>query len=128
MLALAVAGLAQAQEKVTLSNTQGEEIFVVVEHEPEFPGGLDKMYQFIASNVKYPTEAKEKGVSGTVMVSFVVERDGSISNPKVVKGIGAGCDEEVLRVLKAMPKWKPGRVQNKTVRVQYTLPFRFSLD
>jgi len=95
---------------------------------PEYPGGDQAMMQFVADNVKYPQEAIDKEVSGRVMVGFVVEKDGSISDVKVVKGIGGGCDEEAVRVVNAMPKWKPGMDKGKPVRVSYIMPFTFKLQ
>ena len=95
---------------------------------PEFPGGEQAMMKFVAENVQYPEEAKEKEISGRVMVGFIVEKDGSISDVKVAKGIGGGCDEEAVRVVKAMPKWKPGKEKGKPVRVSYMMPFTFKLQ
>ena len=95
---------------------------------PEYPGGDQAMMQFVAENVKYPQEAIDKEISGRVMVGFVVEKDGSISDVKVVKGIGGGCDEEAVRVVNAMPKWKPGMDKGKPVRVSYMMPFSFKLQ
>ena len=95
---------------------------------PEFPGGDQAMMDFVAKNVQYPQEAKDKEISGRVLVSFVIEKDGSITDVKVVKGIGGGCDEEAVRVVKAMPKWKPGKDKGKPVRVSYMMPFTFKLQ
>ena len=95
---------------------------------PQFPGGDQAMMKFVSENVQYPEEAKEKEISGRVMVGFIVEKDGSISDVKVVKGIGGGCDEEAVRVVKAMPKWKPGKEKGKPVRVSYMMPFTFKLQ
>lgn len=95
---------------------------------PEYPGGDQAMMDFVAKNVQYPEEAKEKEISGRVLVSFIVEKDGSIADVKVVKGIGGGCDEEAVRVVKAMPKWKPGKDKGKPVRVSYMMPFTFKLQ
>ena len=95
---------------------------------PEYPGGDQAMMQFVAENVKYPQEAIDKEISGRVMVGFVVEKDGSISDVKVVKGIGGGCDEEAVRVVNAMPKWKPGMDKGKPVRVSYMMPITFKLQ
>ena len=95
---------------------------------PEFPGGEQAMMKFVAENVQYPEEAKEKEISGRVLVGFIVEKDGSIADVKVVKGIGGGCDEEAVRVVKAMPKWKPGMDKGKPVRVHYMLPLIFKLQ
>lgn len=104
-----------------------EEILMVVQEMPEFPGGEAAMYGFIGKNIKYPKIAKETGVSGRVWVTFVVEKNGSVSRIKVLRGIGAGCDEEAMRVIKAMPKWKPGMQMGKAVRVQYQIPIKFTL-
>ena len=95
---------------------------------PEYPGGDQAMMDFVAKNVQYPQEARDKGISGRVLVSFIVEKDGSIADVKVVKGIGGGCDEEAVRVVKAMPKWKPGKDKGKPVRVSYMMPFTFKLQ
>lgn len=105
-----------------------EVIFTVVEDMPEFPGGKDAFYAYIGNNIKYPVKAKENGTSGTVFITYVVEKDGSISNVSVLRGIGDGCDEEGVRVVKGMPNWKPGKQRGKAVRVQYNLPIKFNLD
>jgi protein TonB len=104
------------------------EIFTVVESMPEFPGGPAKMMEYIAKNIKYPAMARESGIQGRVFVNFVVEPDGSVSNVKVLRGIGGGCDEEAVRVVEAMPKWTPGRQRGKAVRVSFNLPVRFTLQ
>ena len=95
---------------------------------PEFPGGEQAMMKFVSENVQYPEEAKEKEISGHVLVGFIVEKDGSVNEVKIVRGIGGGCDEEAVRVVKAMPKWKPGKQDGKTVRVSYTMPFFFKMQ
>ena len=95
---------------------------------PEYPGGDQAMMDFVAKNVQYPQEARDKEISGRVLVSFIVEKDGSIADVKVVKGIGGGCDEEAVRVVKAMPKWKPGKDKGKSVRVSYMMPFTIKLQ
>ncbi len=104
------------------------EIFTVVESMPEFPGGPGKMMEYIARNIKYPAMARESGIQGRVFVNFVVEPDGSVSNVKVLRGIGGGCDEEAVRVVESMPKWTPGRQRGKAVRVSFNLPVRFTLQ
>ncbi|MEJ2595383.1 MAG: energy transducer TonB, partial [bacterium] len=86
-----------------------EEIFTVVESMPEFPGGMGELMKYLATNIKYPPLAKESGIQGRVFINFVVEPDGAISNVKVLRGIGGGCDEEAVRVVESMPKWKPGK-------------------
>lgn len=105
-----------------------EEIFTVVESMPEFPGGMGALMKYLATNIKYPPLAKESGIQGRVFINFVVEPDGSISNVKVLRGIGGGCDEEAVRVVEAMPKWKPGKQRGKPVRVSYNLPVKFTLQ
>ncbi|MCE1201791.1 MAG: energy transducer TonB [Bacteroidia bacterium] len=105
-----------------------QEIFTIVESMPEFPGGQQAMLEFIARNIKYPPLARESGIQGRVFVNFVVEPDGSVSNVKVIRGIGGGCDEEAIRVVQSMPKWVPGRQRGKPVRVSFNLPVRFTLQ
>ena len=105
-----------------------QEIFQIVEEMPAFPGGEAKLMEYVGKNVKYPQIARESGIKGRVFVSFVVEPDGSVSNVKVLRGIGGGCDEEAMRVVKAMPKWKPGKQRGKAVRVSYMLPVNFQLQ
>ena len=115
---------ATAQNK----KTSNDKVFEKVEDMPEFPGGEQAMMDFVAKNVQYPKEAMEKEISGRVLVGFIVEKDGSISETEIVKGIGGGCDEEAVRVVKAMPKWKPGKQKGKPVRVHFMLPLTFKLQ
>ena len=103
-------------------------VFEKAEIMPEFPGGEQAMINFVATKVTYPKEAMEKEISGRVLVGFIVEKDGSITETEVVKGIGGGCDEEAVRVVKAMPKWKPGKQKGKPVRVHFMLPIIFKLQ
>jgi periplasmic protein TonB len=105
-----------------------EEIFIVVEDQPEFPGGDAARIRFLSENIRYPQMARESGIQGTVFVTFVVERDGSITDVRVIRGIGGGCDEEAIRVIEAMPSWTPGRQRGRPVRVQFTMPIRFTLQ
>ena len=93
-----------------------------------YKGGMEAMYSYLGSTIVYPQIAKETGITGTVIVTFVIEKNGSISNIQVLKGIGGGCDEEAVRVIRLMPKWKPGRQKGKSVRVQFNLPIRFTLE
>lgn len=104
-----------------------DEVFVVVEEQAEFPGGMEAMYAYIQKNLVYPEKAKEKGIEGRVFVQFVIEKDGSISNVKILRGIGGGCDEAAMEMVKNMPKWKPGKQKGKPVRFQFTLPIKFEL-
>ncbi len=105
-----------------------QEIFKIVEEMPSFPGGEAKLMEYVGKNIKYPQIARETGIQGRVFVNFVVEPDGSVSNVTVLRGIGGGCDEEAMRVVKNMPKWKPGKQRGKAVRVQYMLPVNFRLQ
>ena len=105
-----------------------QEIFQIVEEMPEYPGGEKKLLEYGGKSVKYPQIARESGIQGRVFVNFVIEPDGSVSNVKVLRGIGGGCDEEAMRVIKSMPKWKPGKQRGKAVRVTYTLPVNFKLQ
>ena len=104
-----------------------QEIFQIVEEMPAFPGGEQKLMEYVGKNIKYPQIARESGIQGRVFVGFVVEPDGSVSNVKLLRGIGGGCDEEAMRVIKNMPKWKPGKLQGKAVRTQFNLPIQFVL-
>lgn len=114
----------QIEEEEDETETQ---IFTVVENEPEFPGGMEALYKYLAQNIKYPQLARENNITGKVYVTFVVEKDGSIANPKVLRDIGGGCGAEAIRVVKAMPKWNPGKQRGKAVRVQFNLPVNFNL-
>jgi len=105
-----------------------ETIFTIVEDEPEFPGGPSALMQYLQSNLRYPTMAREAGIQGTVFVTFVVERDGSITDVKILRGVGGGLDEEAVRVVRGMPRWTPGRQRGQAVRVQFNLPIRFVLN
>ena len=102
-------------------------VFTVVESMPKFPGGERGLLKYLADNIRYPEMARESGIQGRVFVSFIVETDGSISDIRVLRGIGGGCDEEAIRVVEYMPEWIPGKQRNKLVRVQFNLPIRFVL-
>ncbi|NPD46653.1 MULTISPECIES: TonB family protein [unclassified Lentimicrobium] len=105
-----------------------EETFLVVETMPMFPGGEKAMYTYIGQNVTYPEKAKKEGIEGRVFVTFVVEKDGSITEVELMRGVSDELDQEALRVIKSMPKWKPGEQRGKTVRVQYRMPIKFTLN
>ena len=107
-------------------DTGDEDIFMVVEDMPQFPGG--NVTKWIAKNVKYPQLAQENGIQGKVFIKFVIEKDGSITDVQVSRGVDASLDKEAIRVIKAMPKWKPGKQRGKAVRVSYTLPINFQLS
>lgn len=106
-----------------------EVIFVVVEQQPEFPGGTQELMKYLAQNIKYPVIAQENGIQGRVICQFVVNKDGSICDIDVVRSSGeASLDKEAVRVIKSMPKWKPGKQRGKAVRVKFTLPVNFRLQ
>ncbi|PKP53960.1 MAG: hypothetical protein CVT92_02005 [Bacteroidetes bacterium HGW-Bacteroidetes-1] len=104
------------------------DIFTVVQDMPEYPGGPGKMMEFIAKNIIYPPAAREKGIQGRVFINFIVETDGSVSNVKVLRGIGGGCDEEAVRVVSMMSNWKPGQQRGQNVRVSFNIPIKFLLN
>lgn len=103
-------------------------IFEVVENMPEFQGGNAALMQYLSKNIKYPTIAQENGTQGRVIVQFVVNRDGSVVDPVVVRSVDPYLDKEALRVISTMPKWKPGMQRGKAVRVKYTVPVMFRLQ
>lgn len=106
-----------------------EEIFEIVEEAPEFPdGGMEGLNKYLSKSIKYPDIAADAGIQGRVIVQFVVERDGSPSDVKVVRGVDPALDKEAERVVKAMPKWKPGKQRGKAVRTKFTLPVQFRLQ
>ena len=105
-----------------------EKVFDVVEQMPSFPGGPSALMEWLSNNVKYPVVAQENGVQGRVVVSFVVERDGSITDVKVVRGVDPSLDKEASRVVRAMPRWTPGKQNGSAVRVKYNVPVAFRLQ
>jgi len=121
-----IADLDAAQLDGGNNNKVEEQIYLVVEQSPEFQGDMT-LNEYLAANIVYPRLAKESGITGTVYVQFVVEADGSISNVKLARGIGGDCDEEAIRVVKNMPRWKPGKQNGRAVRVSFTLPIKFLL-
>lgn len=114
-----------------IEEDEGEEdaeVFVIVEDMPEFPGGELALRKWIANNIKYPVIAAENGIQGKVYVQFVVDKDGSISNARIARGVDPSLDQEALRVVNNLPKWKPGMQRGKPVRVSYTVPINFQLQ
>lgn len=105
-----------------------DEVFVIVEQEPQPQGGLEVFYAYLAQELRYPAVATRLGISGTVYVQFVIEKDGTITNVKAAKGIGAGCDEEAVRVLENAPNWIPGKQRGVPVRVRKIIPIKFILE
>lgn len=114
--------------KIDAEEVIEETAFTVVDDMPEYPGKEKELYKFLANNIRYPEEAKTAGISGRVFVSFIVEKDGAITNAKILRGIGYGCDKEAIRVVNSMPNWVPGKQRGKNVRVTYNLPIKYSLD
>jgi len=121
-----LADLQQQQNQVVEEETN--QPYTYVEQMPEFPGGDEARLRFLNNNSRYPTMARESGIQGTVYVTFVVSKTGQISGVKVLRGIGGGCDEEAIRLVRAMPAWIPGRQNGKPVPVQFSLPVRFNLN
>lgn len=114
--------------QVVEEEPEEQTIFEVVENMPDFPGGMPALMQYLAKNIKYPTIAQENGTQGRVIVQFVVNKDGSIVDPKVVRSVDPYLDKEAIRVISTMPKWKPGMQRGKPVRVKYTVPVMFRLQ
>ena len=105
-----------------------EEIFMVVEDQPEFPGGTAALLEYLRKNIKYPAICRENNIQGRVLVTFIVNKDGAIVEPEVVKSVNPSLDKEALRVISTMPNWKPGSQRGKPVRVKYTVPVNFRLN
>ncbi len=105
-----------------------DEIFLVVEESAQPIGGFPKFYEFVAKNIKYPKQARRMGVEGKVIIQVVIDKDGSLTDIKVLKGIGSGCDEEAIRVLKMAPKWTPGKQRGRAVKQKMTVPIQFKLS
>ena len=118
-----------APVEAPVEEEEEEVVFVVVESMPEFPGGQQALFKYLSENVKYPVIAQENGIQGRVICQFVVNKDGSIVDVEVVRSGGdASLDKEAIRVIKSMPKWKPGKQRGKAVRVKYTVPVNFKLQ
>lgn len=116
-------GLEESTEPV-----KSNEPFTIVEQMPEFPGGDDALMSYLSKNIKYPAYAQENDITGTVLVNFVVNEDGSVTQAKITKGIKGGCDEEALRVVRNMPRWRPGKQGGQAVRVYFDVPVNFQLE
>ena len=114
-------------DTLTEEETKAELFGLIQETRPSFRGGERELSKFITSNLVYPQEAKSAGVEGQILVEFYIEKDGTVTDGKVLKGIGYGCDEEALRVVGLMPKWRPCKVRGESVRVRQTLPITFVL-
>jgi protein TonB len=114
--------------EAVVKEEKADEIFDVVETQPNPPGGMSGWNKYLADNLKYPTQARRMGVEGTVIVVFVINTDGSIQDVEVLRGIGGGCDEEAVKVVKNAPKWEPGKQRGRPVRTRMRLPIRFKLS
>ena len=129
-LAATFVAAAQVEGTETMSVTD-DAIYSVVDQDPEFPGGMEGLYQWLATNIKYPEKARQEGIQGRVFVTFVIEKDGTVNNVRVIRSPNEELSEEAIRVVQSMPKWKPGRAHVKgkkeAVRVQYNLPINFKL-
>ena len=123
-----VAPVSPEAKEAPADSTAKEEVFMVAEQMPEFPGGMKEMLKFLQDNVKYPESAMKKNVQGRVIVQFVVEKDGTPTEFKVLRSVDPDLDAEALRVMKAMPKWKPGMQKGQVVRVKFTVPVSFKLQ
>ena len=117
-----------ATAKTTGSTVDGEEVFLVIENLPEYPGGMQELMKYLQKEMKYPKEAQDKGIQGRVIVQFIVKKDGSIIEPEVVNPVDPLLDAEAVRVVNAMPKWNPGKQRGQAVNVRFTLPFMFRLQ
>ena len=105
-----------------------KKIYEFLEQMPEYPGGTKKLYEYLGANIKYPRMARDNGIEGTVYLKFIVDERGEVSDVQVLRGIGAGCDEEAMRVIREMPKWTPGKQNGKPASVWYKLPVKFTLS
>ena len=128
MALMAVFGLTTVSAQKTVVAKKNQKVFDVVEQMPQFPGGTGKLFEYLAKNVRYPKEAEDICAQGRVIATFVVEKDGSVSNAKVVRSIDPVLDAEALRVINGMPNWNPGMQNGEPVRVKYTVPISFRLQ
>ena len=120
-----------SKEQVSVENSEGQDcdsIYIVVETMPQFPGGPNELMKYLSENTKYPESAKANKIEGRVFVSFVIEKDGSVTNAEVMRGIDKECDAEAVRVVSSMPKWQPGTQNGEAVRCRFTVPFIFKLN
>lgn len=118
-----------ASAQTAKTNDDKNVVYTIPEVSPEFPGGIEALVQFINDNLKYPAEAEQMGVQGKVFIEFIIDTDGKISVAEVIRSSGHEClDEEALRVIRQMPKWKPGKQKGKNVRCKYRIPITFRLS
>ena len=126
--AVSVEEVAIVEVEEVIEVEESKPVFTIVEEMPSFPGGDAERNKFLAENIQYPQQATENGIQGTVYVSFVVDSKGNVTDVKILRGIGGGCDEEALRVVRMMPKWHPGKQNGKNVRVLFNMPIYFKLQ
>ena len=115
-------------EVIEIEEEDDDEFFMVVENMPEFPGGDLGLMKYIQKNVRYPPIAKEYGITGKVFIQFIVDKSGSVTNVKIARGVDKNLDAEAVRVVKSLPKYKPGKQRGKPVRVMFTIPINFTLN
>ncbi|MDI3544687.1 MAG: periplasmic protein TonB [Rikenellaceae bacterium] len=127
LLTISINDYAQNIDTTDTIKQDNEPIFLMPEEPAQYPGGDEALLKFIRKNIKYPKQAIKDKISGTVYVQFIVEKDGSISDVKVVRGIGGGCDEEAVRVITKMPNWIPAKQKGMPVRSFYVIPMEFVL-
>ena len=127
MSLMALFGFTTVSAQKTVVSQKNEDVFDIVEQMPEYPGGMQALFEFLKENIKYPEDAQKQKVEGRVLVKFVVETDGSISNIEVAKNAFPSLDAEAERVVRIMPKWTPGKQKGQVVRVKFMLPINFSL-
>lgn len=125
MSLMAIFCLSTVSAQKTVVSKKNQKVFDVVEQMPEFPGGMEALFKYMAENMKYPEDAKKQQVEGRVLVQFIVETDGSVSNTEVLMRVFPSLDAEAVRVISGMPKWIPGKQNGKVVRVKYTIPVSF---
>ena len=124
---MALFGLTTVSAQKTVVAQKNQKVFDVVEQMPEYPGGIQALFEYLSQNVKYPSDAENQKVEGRVIATFIVETDGTSNNVEVVKPVFPSLDAEAIRVLSGMPKWTPGKQSGKEVRVKYTVPINFNL-
>lgn len=127
MSMMAAVCLMTASAQKTVVSQSNQNVYDVVEQMPEYPGGMEAMIEFLYTNIKYPEDAIKQNIGGRVMVMFVIEPDGSVTNVRVAKKVFPSLDAEAVRVVKTMPKWKPGKEKGRAVRVNFTIPVIFSI-
>ena len=128
ILLAAICLFALSQSAWAQKDETEDEIFETAQVAPEFPGGMSALFDYLRKNIKYPPKALKKGTEGTVVIRFMIDKDGSLSNMGIQKSLSKECDKEALRVVKKMPKWTPGYNGGKPVKCWFTLPIQFKLQ